>query len=249
MKWMMGWMHDTLEYFKKEPVYRQHHQGDITFSMTYAFTENFMLPFSHDEVVYGKQSLLYRMPGDEWQRFGNLRLLFGYMFTHPGTNLIFMGGEFGQSSEWNFQQSLDWHLLQYDYHRGVQNLVRDMNALYQGTPALFERDFVAEGFEWIEWNDRDASTLSWIRRDAHGGYVICITNFTPVVRYDYRVGVSEKRPFEEILNTDADIFGGSGIGNDDLLPDDVGHRGKPHALSVTIPPLAASLPWHTQQRL
>ena len=128
MKWMMGWMHDTLEYFKKEPIYRTHHQNDLTFSMTYAFTENFMLPFSHDEVVYGKQSLLYKMPGDEWQRFANLRLLYGYMFTHPGTNLIFMGGEFGQSSEWNFQQSLDWHLLQYDYHAGIQELVKDLTS-------------------------------------------------------------------------------------------------------------------------
>jgi len=150
MKWMMGWMHDTLEYFKKEPIYRKHHQNDITFSMTYAFTENFMLPFSHDEVVYGKQSLLYRMPGDEWQRFANLRLLFGYMFTHPGTKLIFMGGEFGQSSEWNFQNSLDWHLTQYDFHSGIQAVIRDLNQIYKTYPALYEKQFSAEGFQWID---------------------------------------------------------------------------------------------------
>lgn len=164
MKWMMGWMHDTLEYFKKEPIYRRHHQNDLTFSMTYAFTENFMLPLSHDEVVYGKKSLLYRMPGDEWQRFANLRLLFGYMFTHPGTKLLFMGGEFGQGEEWNFQQSLDWHVLQYDFHKGIQQLVSDLNALYQNEPALHEKQFSSEGFEWIDYNDSENSVLSFIRR-------------------------------------------------------------------------------------
>ena len=190
MKWMMGWMHDTLEYFKKEPIYRRHHQDDITFSMTYAFTENFMLPFSHDEVVYGKQSLLYRMPGDEWQQFANLRLLFGYMYTHPGTNLVFMGGEFGQSSEWNFQQSLDWHLLQYDFHSGVKELVKDLNGVYQTYPALYEKQFSSEGFEWIDYGDSENSVLTYIRKghDAENDLIIAC-NFTPVPRENYRVGI------------------------------------------------------------
>ena len=157
MKWMMGWMHDTLEFFAKEPIYRRHHLNDITFSMTYAFTENFMLPFSHDEVVYGKKSLLYRMPGDEWQQFANLRLLYGYMFTHPGANLIFMGGEFGQSSEWNFNQSLDWHLAQYDFHSGIQKLIKDLNKIYKTYPALYEKQFSQEGFQWIDYGDAENS--------------------------------------------------------------------------------------------
>ena len=163
MKWMMGWMHDTLRFFKREPIYRKHHLDDLTFGMTYAFTENFMLPFSHDEVVYGKKSLVYRMPGDQWQQFANLRLLFGYMFTHPGVKLIFQGCEFGQTSEWNFQQSLDWHLTQYEVHSGVQSLVRDLNALYRNHPALYEKQFSYEGFEWIDYNDRENSVLSYIR--------------------------------------------------------------------------------------
>ncbi|HUH48099.1 MAG TPA: 1,4-alpha-glucan branching protein GlgB, partial [Arenibacter sp.] len=190
MKWMMGWMHDTLEYFKKDPIYRKFHQNDLTFSATYAFTENFMLPFSHDEVVYGKQSLIYRMPGDEWQRFANLRLLFGYMYTHPGTNLVFMGGEFGQTSEWNFQRSLDWHLLQYDYHLGIQRLVRDLNSLYRHRPALYEKQFSAEGFQWIDYGDHKNSVLTYIRKGhdpKNDLYIAC--NFTPTPQMKYRVGV------------------------------------------------------------
>jgi len=183
MKWMMGWMHDTLEYFKKEPIYRKHHQGDITFSMTYAFTENFMLPFSHDEVVYGKHSLIYRMPGDEWQRFANLRLLFAYMFTHPGANLIFMGGEFGQTSEWNFQEGLEWHLLDYEFHQGIQKVIQDLNKVYKNQPALYEKQFSAEGFEWIEWNDAENSVLTYVRKghDPKNDLIV-IANFTPVTR-------------------------------------------------------------------
>lgn len=182
MKWMMGWMHDTLEYFKKEPIYRKHHQNDLTFSMTYAFSENFMLPLSHDEVVYGKKSLVYRMPGDEWQRFANLRLMFGYMFTHPGTNLVFMGGEFGQTEEWNFQQGLDWHLTQYEVHSGVQEMIKDLNTLYKGSPALYEKQFSPDGFQWIDYGDHNNSVLTYIRRGGHETendlYVAC--NFTPV---------------------------------------------------------------------
>jgi 1,4-alpha-glucan branching enzyme len=210
MKWMMGWMHDTLEYFKKEPVYRKHHQNDLTFSMTYAFTENFMLPLSHDEVVYGKRSLLYRMPGDEWQRFANLRLLFSYMITHPGTNLIFMGGEFGQSEEWNFQQSLDWHLLEYDYHKGVQQLVSDLNGFYKKEPALYEKQFTNEGFEWIDYNDAENSVLSYIRKgEKEKDDVIVICNMTPVPRENYRIGLPKEGKYKLIFNSDETIYGGS----------------------------------------
>ncbi|MEN8790523.1 MAG: 1,4-alpha-glucan branching protein GlgB, partial [Flavobacteriaceae bacterium] len=214
MKWMMGWMHDSLEYFKMEPIYRKHHQNDLTFSMTYAFTENFMLPFSHDEVVYGKQSMLYKMPGDEWQRFANLRLLYGYMFTHPGANLIFMGGEFGQSSEWNFQYSLDWYLLEYDFHSGVQNLVRDLNKLYKTHPALYEKQFSSEGFQWIDYGDAENSVLTFIRKghDAKNDLIVAC-NFTPVPRESYRIGVPRSKQLKEIFNTDAKEYAGTGMHN------------------------------------
>ena len=237
-KWNMGWMNDTLSYIKEDPVHRRYHHDKMTFGLVYAFNENFVLPLSHDEVVHGKNSILGRMPGDEWQRFANLRAYYACMYAHPGKKLLFMGAEIAQYQEWSHDRSLDWHLLDYPNHSGVQKLICDLNDLYRRTPALYEVDFSGDGFEWVDWDDRENSILSWFRRDRSGGYVICVTNFTPVVRYDYRIGVSEKRPFEEILNTDADVFGGSGIGNDELLPDDVGHRGKPHALSVTIPPLA-----------
>ncbi|MEZ4874732.1 MAG: 1,4-alpha-glucan branching protein GlgB [Flavobacteriaceae bacterium] len=210
MKWMMGWMHDTLEYFKKEPIYRRHHQNDLTFSMTYAFTENFMLPLSHDEVVYGKRSLLYRMPGDEWQRFANLRLLYSYMLTHPGSNLLFMGGEFGQSEEWNFQQSLDWHLLEYDYHKGVQQLVADLNALYRKEPALHEKQFSPSGFEWIDYNDAENSVLSYIRKgENEKDDVIIICNMTPVPREDYRIGLPKAGKYKLIFNSDESQYAGA----------------------------------------
>ena len=231
-------MNDTLEYISEDPVHRKYHHDKMTFGLVYAFTENFVLPLSHDEVVHGKRSILGRMPGDEWQRFANLRAYYACMYAHPGKKLLFMGAEIAQHQEWSHDRSLDWHLLEYPNHSGVQKLICDLNEIYRSTPALYENDFSGDGFEWVDWDDRDNSILSWIRRDRSGGYVICITNFTPIVRYDYRIGVSEKRPFEEIMNTDADVFGGSGTGNGELLPDDIGHRGKPHALSVTIPPLA-----------
>ncbi|MFH6604931.1 1,4-alpha-glucan branching protein GlgB [Maribacter algicola] len=239
MKWMMGWMHDTLEYFKKEPIYRKHHQNDITFSMTYAFTENFMLPFSHDEVVYGKQSLLYRMPGDEWQRFANLRLLFGYMFTHPGTNLMFMGAEFGQSSEWNFQQSLDWHLTQYDFHSGVQELVKDLNTLYKTSPALYEKQFSSEGFEWIDYGDYENSVLTYLRKghDKKNDLVIAC-NFTPVPREDYRIGVPKTTKYNEIFNSDDQKYGGSGVVNSQIKTTRTPWHGRKNSVVVTIPPLS-----------
>ncbi|MEX0273106.1 MAG: alpha amylase C-terminal domain-containing protein, partial [Flavobacteriaceae bacterium] len=239
MKWMMGWMHDTLEYFKKEPVHRKHHQNDITFSMTYAFTENFMLPFSHDEVVYGKKSLLYRMPGDEWQRFANLRLLFGYMFAHPGTKLMFMGGEFGQSGEWNFQQSLDWHLTQYPVHSGVQKLVSDLNKLYKSQPALYEKQFSPEGFEWVEWNDAENSVLSFVRKghDPKNDLMV-VCNFTPVPREKYRLGVSKTDTYKLLFNSDDAQYGGSGTGQKTAKASKKEWQGRKNSIEITIPPLS-----------
>ncbi|MFS4467699.1 1,4-alpha-glucan branching protein GlgB [Maribacter sp. 2210JD10-5] len=238
MKWMMGWMHDTLEYFKKEPIYRKHHQNDLTFSMTYAFTENFMLPFSHDEVVYGKQSLVYRMPGDEWQRFANLRLLFGYMFTHPGTNLMFMGGEFGQTSEWNFQQSLDWHLLEYDVHSGVQEFVKDLNKLYKGAPALYEKQFSSEGFQWIDYGDHENSVLTYIRKGHNEkDDLIVACNFTPILRENYRVGIPKKDKITEVLNSDDKKYGGGGNLNTTVKSSTKEWHGYKKSIEITIPPL------------
>ncbi|MDC6367033.1 MULTISPECIES: 1,4-alpha-glucan branching protein GlgB [Flavobacteriaceae] len=238
MKWMMGWMHDTLEFFKKEPIYRSYDLNDITFSMTYAFTENFMLPFSHDEVVYGKKSLLYRMPGDEWQRFANLRLLFGYMFTHPGGNLLFMGGEFGQSSEWNFQQSLDWHLTQYDFHSGIQELIKDLNKLYKNNPALYEKQFSPEGFQWIEYNDKENTVLTYIRKgyDSKDDLIIAC-NFTPVPRENYRVGVPKTEKLKLVFNSDAEKYSGSGIGKKTVTPSSEPWNGFEQSVALNLPPL------------
>src|SRR5690606_10345560 len=238
MKWMMGWMHDTLQYFKKEPIYRKHHQNDLTFSMTYAFTENFMLPFSHDEVVYGKQSLLYRMPGDAWQRFANLRLLFGYMYTHPGANLIFMGGEFGQSSEWNFQNGLDWYLLQYDFHAGVQRLVKDLNKIYKENPALYEKQFSPEGFQWIDYGDHENSVLAYVRKghDAKNDLII-VCNFTPIPRENYRIGIPKPGKLKEILNSDDKKYGGSGIDNKVIKTSKIPSHGYGRSIEITLPPL------------
>ena len=239
MKWMMGWMHDSLEYFKKEPIYRTHHQNDLTFSMTYAFTENFMLPFSHDEVVYGKQSLLYKMPGDEWQKFANLRLLYGYMFTHPGSNLLFMGGEFGQSSEWNFQYSLDWHLLQYDFHSGIQQMVKDLNKLYQNQPALYEKQFCPEGFQWIDYGDFENSVLTYIRKghDSKNDLIVAC-NFTPVPRENYRIGVPRSKQLKEIFNSDNEKYSGSGMTNGTVKPTKTAMHGFDQSVEINIPPLA-----------
>ena len=211
MKWMMGWMHDTLEYFKKEPIYRQHHQNDITFSMTYAFTENFMLPLSHDEVVYGKHSILGRMPGDEWQRFANLRLLYSYMYTHPGSKLLFMGSEFGQSEEWNFQHSLDWHLLDFEPHKGIKELIKGVNNLYRKEPALHQKQFEASGFQWIDYQDSANSVLAYIRKgEDPKDDVIVICNMTPVPREDYRIGLPQEGKYRLIFNSDNTQYWGSG---------------------------------------
>ncbi len=241
MKWMMGWMHDTLQYMSKEPIYRKHHQNDLTFSMTYAFTENFMLPLSHDEVVYGKRSIMGRMPGDEWQQFANLRLLYSYMFTHPGTNLLFMGAEFGQREEWNFQQSLDWHLLEYDYHNGIKKLITDLNKLYKKYPALYEQQFSAAGFEWISYDDHENSVVTYIRK----GYeeensLIIACNFTPIPRTKYRTGLPSDGKLVQIFNSDDKKYGGSGTTNDKEISienQDWNHRS--NSAEITIPPLGA----------
>ncbi|MEL1244638.1 1,4-alpha-glucan branching protein GlgB [Flavobacterium sp. DGU11] len=238
MKWMMGWMHDTLEYFKREPVYRRHHQNDLTFSMTYAFTENFMLPLSHDEVVYGKHSILGRMPGDEWQRFANLRLLYGCMFTHPGAKLLFMGSEFGQSSEWNFEQSLDWHLLDYDYHKGIKNVITALNKLYKKQPALYEKQFSADGFEWINYGDSENSVLSYIRKGNNPEEnLLVVCNMTPVIREDYRIGVPSPGKLKEVFNSDDEQFGGSGVSNKKIKTDAIAWNGREQSVSLTLPPL------------
>ena len=239
MKWMMGWMHDTLEYFQKDSIYRKHHQNGITFSMTYAFTENFLLPLSHDEVVYGKKSILSKMPGDEWQRFANLRLLYGYMFTHPGSKLLFMGGEFGQSSEWDFDQSLDWHLLEYDKHKGIQAVIRDLNKLYKTQPALHEKQFDAEGFEWIAYDDSQNSIISYIRKGNNPkDELIVVCNFTPVIHQKYKFGMPRMGKLLEILNTDSRKYEGSGMSNPKSItikPEPSHHR--KFSANVVIPPL------------
>ncbi|APY10945.1 1,4-alpha-glucan branching enzyme [Seonamhaeicola sp. S2-3] len=243
MKWMMGWMHDTLEYFAKDPIYRKFHQNDITFSLAYAFTENFMLPLSHDEVVYGKNSILGRMPGDEWQRFANLRLLYGYMFTHPGTKLLFMGGEFGQYNEWDFQNSLDWNLLDFKPHKDTQTYFKELNTLYKNTPALYEKGFSGEGFEWISFDDHENCVISYIRK----GYqeennVIVVCNFTPTVRENYKIGVPNKAKIKEIFNSDAKKYGGSGVSNPrQITAKKDPWNGKEYSAEITLPPLAITV--------
>ncbi|MCS7027187.1 MAG: 1,4-alpha-glucan branching protein GlgB [Bacteroidia bacterium] len=240
MKWMMGWMHDTLLYFSKNPLYRQYHQNTITFSLTYAFSENFMLPLSHDEVVHGKGSLLSRMPGDEWQRFANLRLLYGYMFTHPGTKLLFMGAEIAQPNEWKHDYSVEWHFLQYLPHQGVQKLVKDLNILYKKEKSLYEKAFSPDGFEWIDFQDARNSVISYIRKaeDAKD-YVIVVCNFTPVVRLNYRIGVPENTTYVEIFNTDDKSYWGSGVRNEgEIKSENIISHGRHFSVSLTLPPLA-----------
>ncbi|UFH35031.1 1,4-alpha-glucan branching protein GlgB [Flavobacterium acetivorans] len=239
MKWMMGWMHDTLDYFQKETVYRKFHQNDLTFSMTYAFTENFMLPLSHDEVVHGKRSIVGRMPGDEWQKFANLRLLYGYMFTHPGTKLLFMGDDFGQSREWNFESSLDWHLNQYPYHEGVKDMVADLNKLYKTQPALYEKQFSPDGFEWINYSDHENAVISFIRKGNNSKEdVIVVCNFTQIVRSNYRIGMPRMGNLTEIFNSDDKKYGGSGVNNPHHLTiESSPYDGKDYSIELTLPPL------------
>ena len=241
MKWMMGWMHDTLEYFQKETVYRKYHQNDLTFSMTYTYTENFMLPLSHDEVVYGKKSIAGRMPGDEWQKFANLRLLYGYMFTHPGTKLLFMGSEFGQSNEWDFQNSLDWHLLQYPFHDGIKKTITKLNELYKTQPALHEKQFSPEGFEWINYSDHENAVMSFIRKGNNPkDDLIIVLNFTQVVRENYQIGIPKSGKLIEIFNSDDTDFGGSGVKTNKKLDVNINpYDGKEYSASLTLPPLGA----------
>ncbi|MDR6844285.1 1,4-alpha-glucan branching protein GlgB [Flavobacterium granuli] len=240
MKWMMGWMHDTLEYFQKETVYRKYHQNDLTFSMTYTYTENFMLPLSHDEVVYGKRSIAGRMPGDEWQKFANLRLLYGYMFTHPGTKLLFMGAEFGQSSEWNFESSLDWHLLEYPFHNGIKKVITKLNKLYKTEPALHEKQFSHDGFEWINYSDHENAVMSFIRKGNNpADDLIVVLNFTQVVRENYRIGIHKTGKLVELFNSDNTDFGGSGVKNSKKLSiENNPYDGKEYSTALLLPPLS-----------
>ena len=241
-KWNMGWMHDMLDYFSHDPVHRIYHQNQLTFGLLYAFNENFMLPLSHDEVVHGKGSLINKMPGDEWQQFANLRALYGYMYGHPGKKMLFMGGEFAQRDEWTHDHSLDWHLLQYGYHRGVQNLVRDLNRLYRSERALHAVDHDWQGFQWVDFHDAANSIVVFLRK-AHDPdeQILCVCNFTPVPRYDYRIGVPHERFYRELLNTDASLYGGTNMGNGGGVH---AHRdpshGFPCSLQLTLPPLSVT---------
>jgi 1,4-alpha-glucan branching enzyme len=241
LKWNMGWMHDTLKYLQTDPVFRKYQQNQLTFSLWYAFSENFVLPLSHDEVVHGKGSLLGKMPGDEWRQFASLRLLFGYMWSHPGKKLLFMGGEFGQKREWQHDESLEWHVLQYPLHEGLRRWVRDLNHLYRATPALFQRDFTADGFQWIDCNNADESVIVYLRRGQRAEDVALIAcNFTPVPRENYRVGVPRGGWWHERLNSDATHYGGGGIGNFGAVEaSPLPSHGFTHSLALRLPPLAA----------
>jgi len=242
-KWNMGWMHDTLSFFKEDPIHRRFHPDKITFSLLYAFTENFVLPLSHDEVVHGKGSILARMPGDHWQQFANMRLYYSFMYGHPGKKLLFMGGEFGQRREWNNNDELDWHLLDDPQHAGVQRLVRDLNQLYTSTPALYERDCKASGFEWIDCTDNLNGVIAFIRHAETGKeLVVVVCNFTPVVHYQYRIGVPMPGRYVERLNSDSTAYGGSGVGNlGGVEAEAYISHGRPYSLSMTLPPLSTTI--------
>ncbi|MDQ7831674.1 MAG: 1,4-alpha-glucan branching protein GlgB [Desulfovibrionaceae bacterium] len=243
MKWNMGWMHDTLRYFSRDPIHRKFHHGELTFGIWYAFTENFILPLSHDEVVYGKGSLLGKMPGDDWQKFANLRLLYALMYAHPGKKLLFMGAEIAQWGEWNHDAEIDWRLLEYRHHRGIMTWVKDLNALYRREPALHERDFESSGFEWVDFRDAEASVVAFLRKGKDPrDMVLGVFNFTPVSRPAYRVGVPVGGVWTELLNSDADVYGGSGLGNAGAVAaqDAPGH-GHPYSLEMVLPPLSAVL--------
>ncbi len=240
LKWNMGWMNDTLEYFSKDPIYRKYHHNEITFSLIYAFTENFILPFSHDEVVHGKGSMLNKMPGDMWQKFANVRVLYSYMYAHPGKNLMFMGCEIGQWDEWNCYRALDWHLLKWDPHHKLQAMIRDLNNLSASLPPLYEQDFSWDGFEWIDFHDSDQSLISFVRRgDNPDDIVVCLFNLTPTPREGYRIGVPIPGMYQEIFNSDSEHYWGSNMGNMGWLPSDpIPWQGHQHSLLITVPPLA-----------
>jgi len=241
LKWDMGWMHDTLQYLRRDPIHRRHHHNELTFRMVYAFMENFVLPLSHDEVVHGKGSLIGQMPGDDWQKFANLRLLFSYMYSQPGKKLLFMGGELAQWSEWNHDASVEWHLQEYLPHQGIQRLVEDINRTYREQPALHELDLDSAGFEWIDTNDDDASVLSYLRNSSsHRESIVVVLNFTPVPRGNYRIGAPVPGHYEEIFNSDSLLYGGSGQGNlggVESVP--IPLHGRSHSLTINVPPLGA----------
>ncbi|WP_303907117.1 1,4-alpha-glucan branching protein GlgB [Thiohalomonas denitrificans] len=240
LKWNMGWMNDTLSYMAQEPIHRQYHHGMLTFSMLYAFTENFMLPFSHDEVVHGKQSMLHKMPGDEWQRHANLRALYTYQFTHPGKKVLFMGTEFGQGLEWNSAGALDWYVLDYPLHQGMQRLVRDLNRLYRESGALHRHEFDWQGFEWLDCNDSEQSVISFLRKGDGNELTAVVLNLTPVPRHGYRIGVPLPGSYREVLNSDSMHYGGSNLGNgsEPLVADELPWMNRAYSLPLTLPPLA-----------
>ena len=237
LKWNMGWMNDTLRYMHREPIHRTHHHDELTFSLIYAFTENFSLPLSHDEVVHGKGALLDQMPGDAWQKFANLRLLYSYMWTHPGKKLLFMGSEWGQWNEWNCEAGLQWDLLQWDTHQGIQRLIRDLNQLYRSEPALHEVDFDAEGFEWIDCMSREESVLAYMRKAKDGNHVVVCCNFTPVVRREHRIGLPSDAYYKTIFNSDSEHYGGSNVGSDGTQGEAVAHHGRSCSGQIALPPL------------
>jgi 1,4-alpha-glucan branching enzyme len=241
MKWNMGWMHDMLEYFTKDPIHRTYHHRNLTFALLYAFSERFQLPLSHDEVVHGKRALLNKMPGDVWQKHANLRLLLGLMYGFPGKKLLFMGGEFAQWDEWYHEKSLDWHLLMFEQHRGMLKWNQDLNRLYKNEPSLYEIDFHYTGFEWIDFQDAAASIISFERKAREGREsVIVVCNFTPVPRTGYRVGVGQPGVYRELLNSDAAIYGGSNMGNAGVVhAEPIPSHGRSNSLALTLPPLAA----------
>jgi 1,4-alpha-glucan branching enzyme len=239
LKWNMGWMHDILEYFSTDPLYRRYNHNNLTFALLYAFNENFVLVLSHDEVVHGKRSIVDKMPGDMWNKFANLRLLYGYMYCQPGKKLLFMGGEIGQWSEWDCNRSLDWHLLEQEPHQKLHNWVRDLNHLYQSEKALYEVDFSYDGFEWIDFNDYEHSVVSFIRKSKNPcDFLVCIFNFTPIVRHNYRVGVPKKDFYDELLNSDSEEYWGSNVGNiGGVEAEQIWWQGREFSLNLTLPPL------------
>jgi 1,4-alpha-glucan branching enzyme len=237
-KWNMGWMNDTLRYMSLDPLYRRWEHGLLTFSLLYAFSENFLLPLSHDEVVHGKKSLLDKMPGDYWQKFANLRAFYGYFMGHPGKKLLFMGGEFGQFSEWSEERELDWLLLDFEMHANLQQYVRDINRYCRQDQAFWQMDDNWQGFEWIDCHDNLQSVISFLRKSQDGDFTVVLCNFTPVVRHDYRIGVPKAGSYREIFNSDSSRYGGSGVGNPDLVAVASPWHGQPCSVSVTVPPLA-----------
>ncbi|MDP4686775.1 MAG: 1,4-alpha-glucan branching protein GlgB [Salibacteraceae bacterium] len=252
MKWMMGWMHDSLQFFSRDPIHRKFHQNEITFSLAYVFTENFMLPISHDEVVYGKKSMLEKMPGDVWQKFANLRLFYALMFAHPGSKLLFQGSEFGQWQEWDFAKSLDWHLTQYDTHKGLQKTLAKLNEYYRELPALHKLQYSYEGFEWIDFNDSENSVISFVRTSGKPGeQVMVVCNLTPVIKHHYRVGAPQEGEWQLILNTDSADFGGSNFKlKSSYTTEKIGWHGRNQSIVMDLPPLAACyfIPTKTEKK-